>query len=136
MGIEIRPMRMADLSAVVSVWNSCCVHDRLSGERFKHVVVEDPNYMEEGALVAVDADGVAALACCIVRADVTGRDGMGRPAEGGDAYLKAFCVRDGTDTDIWAMLMDRVETFVRTQGKERLRVVEYTGRQYAIDPSI
>jgi len=127
--MQIRPMTTDDVSRVLSAWNQTLKHDRLSEERFRGVMLEDPNYEPEGVLLAEDAAGkVLAFSACVVRRDLRGRDGGGGDDNYNRGFLKGFFAVPGKDGTAAAReLLARAEAFAAGAGKRCVTVTVYDG---------
>jgi len=125
----IGSMSEGDLHDVVLAWNAALPHDEVSAERFRQVMLEDPNYESESILVARGNDGsVVGLSACVVRRTVKGKDGRGRGGEFRRGYLKGLFVAEGEAEEAAAdVLLGAAESYCREAGKEELWVTQYAG---------
>ena len=131
MMFRIRPLERGDLPEVVEGWNRVLVYDRVDEERFKRVVLEDPNYEKELNLVALDDGRVVGFIAAVAREGVWGRDGRGRPEEAYDGYIKGFYLLNGYwESGVGERLLGEVFERLRSRGKRVVKVVEYTGRYF------
>ena len=127
--MQIAPMSEDRLEQVVSAWNLALPHDQLSQERFRRVMLEDPNYEPEGVLVAEAEDGtVLGFSACVVRRTVRGRDGSGSDWAFKQGFLKGFFVIEcDCQGEVAERLLAAAESYCRAAGKAELRVTEYAG---------
>jgi GNAT superfamily N-acetyltransferase len=127
--MQIRPLRSEDVPRVLAAWNQAMVHNQLSEERFRGVMLEDPNYEPEGLVVAEEAGEVCGFSACVVRRGVPGRDGGGHDWESGRGFLKGFFVAEGERGDAAAQsLLAAAEAYCAEAGKQELMATIYTGR--------
>lgn len=131
MEIQIRPLKRADLQAVVAAWNECLVYDPVTERRFTEVILEDPNHEPDGTLVAWEGDHIVGFISIVGREGIAGKDGRGRPEEAHFGYLKGFFVRpEYQKTEVGEQLLETVIPWLRTRKKTVLRVVLYSGRYF------
>ncbi len=125
----IASMSDEDLHDVVLAWNAALPHDRVTEERFRQVMLEDPNYEPESIAVARGNDGsVLGLSACAARRTAKGKDGRGRKAEFGRGYLKGVFVAEGEGEEAAAdVLLGAAESYCRGAGKGELWVTQYAG---------
>jgi GNAT superfamily N-acetyltransferase len=125
--MDLHPMTEPDLPRVLSAWNAILIHERLAEQRFRQVMLGDPNYEPEGVLVAKGESGeLLGFSACALRREVAGKDGGGSQDDFDRAYLKGFFVVDGDAGDAAAKdLIGAVESYARAAGKQRLTVTEY-----------
>jgi GNAT superfamily N-acetyltransferase len=118
-----------DLHDVIRAWNAALPHDQVSEERFRQVMLEDPNYEPESILVARGNDGsVVGLSACVARRTVKGKDGRGCEGEFRRGFLKGIFVAESEAEEAAAdVLLGAAESYCRGAGKEELRVTEYAG---------
>ena len=127
--MNIRPMAIDDVSRVLSVWNQTLKYDHLSEERFRQVMLGDPNYEPEGVLLAEDDAGeVLAFSACVVRRDLRGKDGGGGEDNYNRGFLKGFFAVPGKDGSAAAAeLLARAEAFAAGERKRFVTVTIYDG---------
>jgi GNAT superfamily N-acetyltransferase len=127
--MNIRPMAIDDVSRVLSVWNQTLKYDHLSEERFRQVMLGDPNYEPEGVLLAEDDAGeVLAFSACVVRRDLRGKDGGGGEDNYNRGFLKGFFAVPGKDgTAAAGELLTRAEAFAAGAQKRCVTVTVYDG---------
>ena len=131
MNLEVRPLERSDIAEVVSGWNSCFLHDKVTERRFEKVILEDPNYDTEGNLVAIIKNQIIGFVGAVAREGVTGRDGKGRVHEKDFGYIKGlFVLKDHRGKGIKEQLLGRALNYFRSKGKSVARVGEYTGRYF------
>ena len=125
----IRPMVADDAARVVAAWNQALKHDHLSEQRFREIMLEDPNCEPEGVLLAEsDAGDVLAFSACVVRRDLRGRDGGGGEHNYNRGFLKGFFAVPGTEAAVAAReLLSRAEAFASGAGKRFVTVTVYDG---------
>jgi GNAT superfamily N-acetyltransferase len=125
----IRPIVAEDAALVVSAWNQTLKHDHLSEQRFREVMLGDPNYEPEGVLLAEgDAGDVLAFSACVVRRDLRGKDGGGGEDNYDRAFLKGFFAVAGKEGTAAAReLLARAEAFGAGAGKRAVTVTVYDG---------
>ncbi len=127
--MHIAPMSDDDVARVVSAWNLALPHDQVSVERFRSVMLEDPNYEPEGVLTAQADDGsLLGFSACALRRTVSGKDGRGTEWVFGWGFLKGFFVVEcDREDEVAGSLLERAEAYCREAGKAELRVTEYAG---------
>ena len=125
----IGSMLEEDLHDVVVAWNAALPHDRVTEERFRQVMLGDPNYEPESITVARGNDGtVLGLSACVARRTAEGKDGRGRKAELRRGYLKGVFVAEGEGEEAAAdVLLAGAESYCREAGKEEMWVTQYAG---------
>jgi ribosomal protein S18 acetylase RimI-like enzyme len=125
----IGSMSEGDLHDVVLAWNAALPHDEVSEERFRQVMLEDPNYEPESILVARGNDGsVVGLSACVARRTAKGKDGRGRKGEFRRGYLKGIFVAESEAEEAAAdVLLGAAESYCREAGKEEMWVTQYAG---------
>ncbi len=129
--MQIRILTPEDVPDVVQGWNDCLIYDPITEHRFRHVVLDDPNYEAEGNWVAVDAGSVIGFVGAVTREGVAGRDERGRPEEANYGYLKGLYLRDSyQNTEIKEQLLGRALNYLRSKGKHIVRILQYTGRYF------
>jgi len=127
--MKIRSMTAHDAPRVLAAWNHVLKHDHLTEQRFRGVMLGDPNYEPEGVLVAEDDAGVVlGFSACVVRREVEGKDGGGGEHDYDRGFLKGFFVVNGKSGAAAAgQLLSRAEAFAAGAGKRLLTVVTYDG---------
>jgi GNAT superfamily N-acetyltransferase len=127
--MKVRMATDGDVPRLVEAWNGVLHHDQTSPERFRSVILGDPNYEPEGVVLAEGEGGeVFGLAAAVVRREVAGRDGAGSKWEFPRGFLKAFFVAEGEAGDRAAdPLLAQAEDYCRAAGKRVLMVTEYAG---------
>ena len=128
MQVVIRPMELSDIEEVVQGWNRSLVYDQVSEERFKSVILKDPNHDKGASLVAIYDGKIVGLISAVAREGLTGADGRGSPDEADRGYIKGFFVleefrRQGVGTE----LLDEAEKYLKSKGKSNIWVVIYSG---------
>lgn len=123
MGITIRPATPADVPMIVRGWNQALCHDTVDADRFREVMLGDPNHEPEGTLVAVNGKQILGLMDCIV----------GAPTEGADqpeaAHMRALYAHpESSANSILAPMLEQLEEWVCAQGCRKIEIVRYTGR--------
>lgn len=127
--MQIRAMEVADVPRVVAAWNSVLVHDQLSEERFRGVMLEDANYERDGVMMAEENGEVLGLSACVVRRGAQGKDGRGYGWESRRGHLKGFFVVEGSQGEVAAgALLEAAEAYCVSAGKRELTLTVYTGR--------
>ncbi|MBD3183038.1 GNAT family N-acetyltransferase [Candidatus Poribacteria bacterium] len=131
MYFEIRPMQISDLSEVVKAWNISMPYDRITDERFQHVILDDPNHETGAALVAVYKDNIIGFISSIARDGVSGADGRGREHEKRQGYIRGiFVIKDYRKQGIGTSLLEKGTDYMKSKGKSLIRVITYTGRYF------
>ena len=127
--MRIRPMAAEDVDRVVPAWNAALVHDQVTEEQFRQVMLEDPNYESGGVVIAEGPSGeVLGLGACVLRRTPEGKDGGGRDWEFLRGFLKGFFVVDGQQGEVAAPpLLAAAEAYCSAAGKRELMVSEYSG---------
>ena len=118
-----------DLPRVLAAWNQVLIHDQLTEDRFRHVMLGDPNYEPEGVVIAEGPQReVLGLSASVLRRDVLGKDGGGTEWQFRRGFLKAFFVTEGEHAGEAAdALLAAAEAYCRQAGKQELTVTIYTG---------
>jgi mycothiol synthase len=127
--MPIRPMTEEDLPRVLALWNSALHYDQMTERRFRHLILEDPNYEPEGVLVALDSyRQTIGLAAAVVRREPAGKDGGGSPDQFHRGYIKALVVPPSEPGyTAGGALLEAIEVYVREAGKRELTMSVYTG---------
>ena len=122
-------MTVEDVPRVLEAWNATLKHDRLTEQRFRNVMLEDPNYEPEGVLIAEDdAGAVLGFSACVVRRDLEGKDGGGGEHNYDRGFLKGFFAVSGREGSAAAReLLSRAEAFSAGAGKRFVTVTIYDG---------
>jgi len=127
--MRLTRMTEDDVALAVSAWNETLVHNRITEQKFRRILLQDSNYEPEAVRLArSDDDSIVGLAACVVRRKVEGKDGGGREEEFGRGYLKAFYVAEHADRLLAARaLLEAAESYCVAAGKRELYVTQYTG---------
>jgi GNAT superfamily N-acetyltransferase len=127
--MHLRPLAASDVPTVAAAWNEMLPSDRTTEERFRAVVLGDPNHEQEGALMAEGAGGeLLGFSAHVVRRTVKGGDGGGREANFRRGFLKAFLAADGDGGgEAAAQLLAAGERYCAAAGKSEITVTEYSG---------
>ncbi|MEM2884973.1 MAG: GNAT family N-acetyltransferase [Thermoproteota archaeon] len=129
MAYELRPIRRQDVAQVVRGWNACLPYDKISKEAFESIVFGDPNFEEEGNVVAALDQEVVGFSSAVAREGVAGRDGRGREREKDFGYIKGLFALEGHRSEgLKTALLDSALDFLRSKGKKTAKVGQYTGR--------
>ena len=129
--LETRTLERSDISQVVEGWNRSLVYDRVTQERFEQVILDDPNYEQEGNVIAHDQGKIVGFVGAVAREGVLGKDRRGGPYEKDHGYIKGlFVLDDYWDTGVGERLLDQAEGYLATKGKRVVNVVVYTGRRF------
>ena len=129
MNYEIRQLRRQDIAQVVQGWNACLPYDKISGEMFESIVFGDPNFEEEGNIVATFEKMVVGFSSAVAREGVSGRDGRGLSHEKDFGYIKGlFVLEEHQSEGLKVALLNSALKFLRSKGKKIAKVGQYTGR--------
>lgn len=131
MKIEIRPMELSDLSEVISGWNLSLIFDQVSEERFRSVILNDPNHEKPAALVAIHNGKIAGFISSVIRKGIQGADNRGRTSEKDNGYIKGiFVLEEFRRQGIGTKLLSEAESYIKSNEKRIIRVLTYTGRYF------
>lgn len=126
---EIRGMMPGDtpedIAGVIKAWNQHLLHAPVTADRFRKVILEDPNFSADGHQVAVREGRIVGFVSAICRDGVPGADGKGRIDHANRGYIRdIFADSESTLKG----LLERGLEFLRQQGKTHILTGEYTGR--------
>ncbi len=118
--LETRMLERSDISQVVEGWNRSLVYDRVTQERFEQVILDDPNYEQEGNVIALDQGKIVGFVSAVARG--------GRPHEKDYGFVKGLFVLDVYwDRGVGERLLEQAEAYLVSRGKRVIKVVQYTG---------
>jgi len=131
MQVTIRPMEASDVPEVVRGWNCSLQYDQGDEERFKGVILDDPNHEKDASLIAIRDGRVVGFISAVAREGMRGADNRGRPYEKGNGYIKGlFVLEESRRQGIGTKLLDAAAEYIRSKGKRKIRVITYTGRYF------
>ncbi|MGQ9609757.1 MAG: GNAT family N-acetyltransferase [bacterium] len=128
MKILIRPFETDDLHEVVKGWNISLPYDRVDENHFKRIILDDPNYEKRSTYVAIYEGQIIGFISSVAREGILGADGRGRPHEKDYGYIKGlFVLENFRRKGIASRLFDSVVDYIRSKGKNKIKVITYTG---------
>jgi GNAT superfamily N-acetyltransferase len=132
MKIDVRVMEITDIPDIVRGWNICLPYDQISGERFKHVILDDANYEKDSCLVAIYDDKLVGFISAVIRDDILSADDDDKPEYNKTpGYFKGFYVlEEFRRNGIGSKLFDGAIEYIKSKGKSYVRLLEYTGNYF------
>lgn len=129
MKAKIRTLENTDIDEVYSGWNKAFPLDDIPRQRFENIALDDPNYMAEGNLVAVQNHQVVGFVSTAARRGIAGQDGKGTAAEKDYGYIKGLYVLKGYSEQLALKraLLEQATNFIRLEGKTAVKAGQYTG---------
>lgn len=131
--VRVRSWRPADEQAVIDLWNATLYRDMISPERFRLMVVLDPNLDPEGFLVAEHQGQVAGFLLGLVRRQPM--EGLGLQADRGWITALAVhpaCQRQGLGGALLGMALD----WFRGKARRRIDVSPYVPYYFMPGPDV
>ena len=118
----VRPFRAEDTEAIVELWNRIFYHDTLKVNEFCLKVLSDPNFSEEGLLIAEEDEQLIGFCLGIFR-----RVGWWNYPIGPEGWITAIgldpCYRR---QGIGTALLKAVESYLRGRGIETVYFSQYS----------
>lgn len=128
MNYEFRPLRRSDIAQVIQGWNECLPNDKISEGKFEGIIFGDPNFEEEGNIVATLDQKIVGFSAAVAREGVTGRDGRGQDYEKDYGYIKGlFMLDEHRGENMKRALLEKALKFLKSKGKKTVKVGHYTG---------
>jgi len=114
--VRIRHYEPGEEERLVELWNACLRRDQISLEVFERKILLDPNFEEEGFLVAEDGGRMLGFAYCVVRRFPILREGEVRE-DSERGWLVAFGLRPTTNEEAGVELLKAADAFFRERGR-------------------
>jgi GNAT superfamily N-acetyltransferase len=131
MRVDLRPIRTPDVPEVVKGWNPCLPYDKIDEDKFKGIVLDDPNHEDGASIIAISRDRIVGFISAVAREGLSGADGRGRPGDIDYGYIKGFFVlKDFRRQGIGTKLLYKATEYIRSKSKSNIRVIAYTGRYF------
>ena len=131
MDYEFRTLRRSDIAQVTQGWNECLPYDEISGEKFEGTIFGDPNFEEEGNIVATSNRMIVGFSAAVAREGVAGRDGRGQDHEKDFGYIKGlFALDEHRGDNAKRALLEKALKFLKSKGKKIAKVGHYTGNYF------
>lgn len=129
--IEIRTLVKTDIPEVVEGWNRSLVYDNTTPGDFEDIILNDQNYEQAGNFIALHQGKIVGFAGAVARKGAAGKDDQGRPYIENKGYIKGLFVLDAYwDTGVGEKLLAQAEAYLKSKGKDVIKVVEYSGGRY------
>jgi mycothiol synthase len=118
----LRPYAGGDEAEIVDCWNRSAPADPITARRFVARVLLDPNFEEDGLIVARDGSGrVVGFVHAVVRHQT-----LGRQADPDDGWICALMVDpEARGRGLGHELLRRGEDYIRSQGRRRASMSPY-----------
>jgi len=128
MNYEFRTLRRSDIFQVIQGWNECLPYDKISEDKFEGTIFGDPNFEEEGNIVATLDRMIVGFSAVVAREGIAGRDGKGQAYEKDFGYIKGLFVLDEhRGENVKRDLLEKALKFLNSKGKKFVKVGHYTG---------
>jgi len=103
----------------------------MSGEKFKGTIFGDPNFEEEGNIVATLNRMIVGFSAAVAREGIAGRDGKGQDHEKDFGYIKGlFALDEHRGDNAKRALLEKALKFLKSKGKKFAKVGHYTGNYF------
>jgi mycothiol synthase len=131
--MEIRPYLPDDEPAVITLWNECLTHDRITAAALRETTLLDPNFDPRGTLVAREADRTVGFVSGLRRA-VAWWGYSPAPDQGWitTLFVAPDCRRRGIGSRLLRSAMD----FLRAEGCSQVHFAHFSPHYYfpGVDP--
>lgn len=129
MQTHIKFLEESDLQEIVEIWNKIFIYDKLTEDKFRDIIFEDPNYEKDGNLIALVDNKIVAYVGVVAREGIKGRDGKGMPFQKDLGHIKcSFSLK--YYQEIEKELLGRVLKYLKEKGKSKAVYCKYTGKYF------